>query len=200
MTTDQRRRVIFPRWHESFAVHWRTEKGSVLTREGRPVNEYATAIEYVASRLALRESRGQKPDDFRYAANYLSTSHLAQIKGRKPAGKLSSKDLDEAEIDHFLTLCDLLLDPDNVEAVKLWLNPDEGQRARIVYGLSGCGVPESTLRGWCYWANKDHGSDWRSLPIEKLQAFARYAWGRSKGWKRPKRPKPPAAQIGPASR
>ncbi len=184
MTNPQKFDLYLPAWNAARKANWRTERGSVLAVEGRTESEWLTNVEDIAGRLAHREARGPKIDDYRHAVNYVATADLQLRAGKPVRGKLSSKELTEPELDHVMTLLALLLNPLDLEAVRLWQFPEEKQRPRLIWGIHNTGLSASRLRDLSYHFNRDHGSDWATLPIDKLKAFSRYCWANKPGRRR----------------
>jgi hypothetical protein len=127
MTDSQRKFFYFPAWSACAKANaWREERGRLVAdldgqradRIAAPAFEERVKVIELAEQFAQREHRAVKADDLRHACNYVAS-----------AGKTTHvEDLDNRATTMAVRLFRLLADPDNLEAVMVWLNPAEADR------------------------------------------------------------------------
>lgn len=181
MTEAQQRRFYFPVWNTcAVANGWFMVKGRLRAdldaqREERatwsdPAREVYLKVVTAAEQLALADHTAVTADHLRRGCNLVA------------AGKVSSGDLDNKQTNRVVALFRLLADPDDLEAVMTWLNPDRAEHGSFVAFLkkrAHDGVLISIAR------NAFDTNDWESLPIEKLRWMAKELKNREPKFKRP---------------
>ena len=178
MTRDQQRRFYGPAWTAAFRACWMREGrgGPIVARPGRPSAAPGSNlptpadVEDLAGRFGARDGRPMTESDLRRACRWITI-------GRDiPDGN----DVENGEeMSRLVGLFRVLRDPENLDAVEEFLGGGDQQRRRLIQGIERLGLKDSTLQGWCYHFNRDQGSNWRALPVERLLAFNRYVRGRA---------------------
>lgn len=156
MTQAQSTRFYFPAWNRAFTARWRRDRGTILPREGAPVNELAEQVETMARARAARRSAPCSADDLRHAC------HVGAF-GRD----ISSKDLTNAQVDRVVALFELLADPDNLSAQMRWAAPDRDARRRLEWSVQHSGFPEAYVLHIC--SSKFSSRNWRALTDTQLR-------------------------------
>lgn len=123
----------------------------------------------MAGFIAQKQHRAPKQDDIRHAV------HVVALGKDK-----SSKDLTNREFDRVLCLLRLLIDPDNLEEVIRWENPDLDERKRLVWFIDN--FPAQYVRQIASDKFKQPGLD--QLSMAQLRMLATTLRNRA--------PKPPA--------
>jgi hypothetical protein len=181
MTELQQRRFYFPAWREcSIANGWIMARGRLQADLAAQRAEYATWPEpalglylkviTVAEQLALSSHRAIVPDDLRHACNIVAT-------GRQNSGSLDNK-----QTNRVVNLFRLLRDPDDLDAVMNWENPENADRKSFVAFLKKR-FNEAALIAIS--RNAFDTSDWDSLDIAKLRWICKQGKGRTDSFHRP---------------
>jgi hypothetical protein len=147
MTEPQLKRLYFPAWNRAAARHrWKMSNGRMAgvpeLRWGAPAtSEIYVRLWQVAELLARMESRAIIPEDLRHALNALAVQRARVYRSGKDVQldlserATSSRRLEDIELDLFLALCALLVDPDDLQAMRTWLCPENAERKRLEWFL-----------------------------------------------------------------
>ena len=130
MTTKQQRFLYFPAWNRVTLAHnWTMSKGRLQGRRqetwahAEPAELYQRVWE-AAGNLARAGHRAITPEDLRHAC------HVVALGRDK-----SSTDMDNQETDRVVTLFRILADPDDLDAILAWTNPENSERKRYVASI-----------------------------------------------------------------
>lgn len=183
MTEAQQKRFYFPAWNKcAWSKGWVMEKGRLLAnmvdhraRFGawpEPARTAGLQVLDYAEQLARQEHRGVTAADLRHGCNLVASA------GRKS----SSEDLDNRETNRVVSLFRLLQEPEDLDAIMLWLNPDESDRKGLASFIRKQ-APEATLVaiskrafGTIFWEDLQHG---------QLKWLLRQVKGRQRAWGKP---------------
>lgn len=131
MTPNQQRRFYFPLWNAAANHHgWIMIKGRLIAP--RPESDSgATEVEQLiasiwahAETLAQKAHRAITADDLRHAC------HIVALGKDKSSADITSK-----ELDRLADLFRLLAQPDSIDLMRAWLEPEIGQRKRQVLAI-----------------------------------------------------------------
>lgn len=160
---------------------WAFEGGRQVPRPGRPSALPDSGlprpedVEDWAERIVRRDGRPRvTQDDLKRAACWLALGRDVPERA-----KLTK----QAEISRVVNCYRLLADPENLEEIAKWNNPEREARRREIYSLERCGLAERQLRQWCAYFNGGEG-EWRELADARFSAFRRYVWQQVYGRKR----------------
>lgn len=165
MTPNQRKFLYFPAWHKCAKVNgWVMSQGRLgvdlaaqaLERIPSPAFDERFKVIERAEFFARQAHRAPVADDLRHACNYVASAGRAT----------SSEALSGRPLTLAVRLFRLLADPDNIQAVMDWLNPDEADRKDYCEWVAR-NVPEPTLRAIAQ--NAWGEADWRSQPMPRLR-------------------------------
>lgn len=130
MTSKQQRYFYFPAWNQAALAHgWTLVKGRLTGRRqeswahAEPAELYQRVWE-AAYNLARAAHRAVTPEDLRHAC------HVVALGKDK-----SSTDMDNQETDRVVTLFRILADPDDLDAILAWTNPENSERKRYVASI-----------------------------------------------------------------
>lgn len=136
MTNNQAKFFYFPAWNAAAAAHdWRMAKGKLVGKHQEKHGPEDTTDLYhmvwqAAEIIALRHSRAVRPEDLRHGC------HLVALGKDK-----SSTDFTNSELDRVVTLFRVLTDPDDLDAIIAWSNPEVAERQRMVLWVKNKCVP-----------------------------------------------------------
>jgi hypothetical protein len=184
MTEAQQRRFYFPAWNTcSVANKWFMQRGRLAADLAEQREEYSTwpdpasevylKVVTAAEQLALQQHRGVTADDLRHACNVVAT------------GRQSSGTLDNKQTNRVVSLFRLLTDPDDLDAVMNWLNPERLEAASFDSFLlkranEAAIIAIARNAGFL----NQFETDWKSLPIEKKRWIAKKVKDRQPSRKR----------------
>ena len=169
MTEAQQRRFYFPAWNDcAVANGWIMKKGRIQNPGDRsqyetwsePARSLALKVITIAEQLAGRDHSAVVPDHLRHGCNFVAS------EGRT----IRSADLTNKETNRAVNLFRLLRDPDDLEAVMNWENPDNADRQSYVVFLKKQ-FNEATIIAIS--RNAFGTAHWEELPIEKLRWIAK---------------------------
>jgi len=169
MTPAQTKRFYFPAWRRAQqAQNWVMRKGRLQAgrkqRYGPDLHDqlYQAAWD-AAERLAAANHRAVTDTDLRHG------SHIAAF-GRD----ISSKDLNNPQADRIVCLFRLFTDPDDLQAVLDWQNPDASQRRRYIASLKSL-APLAYIDAICrdMFAHIYQSPRWEDLPLSALVSLRR---------------------------
>lgn len=185
MTDKQRIRKYFPAWHAAcraqgwneqlFAAHLKPTYGA-----GEVARVYLEIIKH-ATQIAQSNWQPLDRDDLRMACTIVATGKA-----------ISSKLLDNRQLDRVLALFALLRDPNDLSAISAWLSGDKGERLRLVRSINDMlklnGDDDSYVVAICCDRTDFHGlwepPFWENLPIRCLRMLGHTMRAR-KGDRRP---------------
>jgi hypothetical protein len=150
VTDKQSKFYYFPAWGRVVDAHdWRMAKGRLVgKRQDRHGLEETTGLYQMvwdaAELVARKEARAVRPDDLRHGC------HLVALAKDK-----SSADFSNAELDRVVTLFRVLTDPDDLDAIMAWCNPEIRERERMLWFIRERCV-EGYVRSIC---NQIYGTD-----------------------------------------
>ena len=175
MTEAQQKRFYFPAWRKcAEANDWGEERRRLVRGAAESAAEIRTwpepareaglqVLEY-AEQLARQEHRAVTAADLRHGCNLVAT------KGRRSG----SEEMSNSETNRVVCLFRLLSDPDNLDFVMAWLNPEESDRKSLAAFIRKQ-APEATLTAI---ARNAYGTVfWEDLEASKL----RWILGQVKG-------------------
>jgi hypothetical protein len=181
MTDSQKYGFYLPVWRRVQAARGWARKPLDLDEEKfrmwpDPAGPLALKVLLFAKQTALQEDRNVAAEDLRRACTLVATSAL-DIK----AATISSKHLDNKQVNHLVTLFRLLIDPDDLKAVTDWMHPESVQLRGLVETLRKM-APEGTLRAIFH--NVYHTKNWEDGNRQQLIWMIRELKGRQKTWHR----------------
>lgn len=169
MTTDQRQHFYFPAWRMcAKALGWTMAKGRLVADlDGQraeaiasPAREERLKVLDLAEQFARQAHRAVHADDLRHACNYVAS-----------AGKTASTGaMDNHATTMAVRLFALLADPDDLQAVGDWLNPEEADRRDYAAWMKRL-APEATLIAIA--RNAWDTTDWEAQDMPRLRWLAR---------------------------
>jgi hypothetical protein len=113
------------KWREVTDANDWTAQGGRLSRDAQRTRElsiYHKLVWKTAEQLALQEHCAVAADQLRHASYLIATTSVPGWP--KSARSLASmKDLGNREFSRWLVLCDLLIEPDNLDATMKWEDP-----------------------------------------------------------------------------
>jgi hypothetical protein len=162
MTPLARTHFYFPAWSQlARARAWRTKDGRLLASPPAADQSAATLPDQLlrlvwtaAAQLARRDLTALKPDHLRHAVT------IVALKRDK-----SSRDFTDDEADRVVTLMRLLADPDNLDHLQSWLDPDIARRRRLEWRARQ--VPPAYIAQLS--ADKFGTRNWQSLTTDQLR-------------------------------
>jgi hypothetical protein len=107
------------------ANDWRWVKGRILQTAERKLSEHHAAVWKCAEALARANQRGVTADDLRHGC------HMYAIGRDRPHLELKPA----VECSRVFTLFKLLIEPEDLDAVMDWQNPERDERRRLVVGI-----------------------------------------------------------------
>lgn len=121
--TENQEKLYWRLWGRvCHANDWRWAKGRILPTAERDTSEHHQAVWSLAGSIAAQHHRAVTADDLRHACHVHAT-------GRDK----THMDLDKkAEVSRLFTLFKLLIEPNDLDAVMDWENPERDQRRRYV--------------------------------------------------------------------
>jgi hypothetical protein len=134
MTEKQLKFFYLPAWRRAWALNWVGRKGVVSRQEGaecmitevagEALVDYLAKVEGVAAGLAAE--RGCKADErvFRHACHLIALGHTR-----------SAKELPNREVERVVWLFRLLADPEDLDAVVGYFNPENDARKHYLWFL-----------------------------------------------------------------
>lgn len=134
MTERQAKHLYWPAWGRAFRRNWAMERGRLSRLPDATNSEWMDAVVVNALALARRHHRAPIADDLRHACHAVACGRA-----------ISSKDLNNAQVDRVLTLFALLEDPDNLDAVMRWQNPQLDAERRVDWAITHT-APEAYVR------------------------------------------------------
>jgi hypothetical protein len=181
LTEAQQRRFYFPAWNScAVANKWFMTRGRLnadLAEQTiayaswpEPGRELYSKVVCLAGELAGREHRATVPDDLRHACNIVA------------AGRQGSGSLDNKQTNRVVCLFRLLQDPEDLNAIMNWLNPDQADQKSYVAYLRKCGHEAAIIS---ISVNAYGTRQWEDLPIEKLRWLCKQLKERTKSFHRP---------------
>lgn len=184
MTFLQKSNLYGPASAAMLKACWVFEGGRQMPRPGRPSALPDSGlprpedVEELAARIAQRDGRPRHTaDDLKRAACWLALGRDVPDRA-----KLTR----QADISRVLNAFRLLANPDNLEEVAKWLNPEREARRNEIFAIERrSGFAEKQLRQWSAYFN-DGAAEWRELGDAQFAAFRRYVWQEAKGRKNEK--------------
>jgi hypothetical protein len=163
MTAAQQRSFYFPAWRKAAKVQGWSDKLTgidlVATRRanwgGPEVDKLYGKLWFVALGLADLDEAEFSTDHLRHACNHLATA----------GKKRHSADLNNAETNRVVALLHLFTDPDDLDAMHAWLNPEIAAREGMLVqlrSLAPVAYIEAVSRG------KFDRADWQHLGTREL--------------------------------
>jgi hypothetical protein len=119
--------------------------------------ELHTQVWNEAGALAALEGRDVSADDLRHACH--------RVAGAPP----SSAKLSNADLDRVLALFRLLADPDDLDAMLAWENPEASEAKRLLWAIRRL-APEAYTRALA--SDRFHTKNWEALPVGDLRQLA----------------------------
>lgn len=176
MTEKQQKKFYFPAWRRCAEVNDWVMAGSRLQAdlvaqrrqfEGWPEPARSAALKLLdyAEALAQQEHRGVTATDLRHGCNLVVT------QGREH----HSEPLTNQETNRVVVLFQLLQDPDNLDAVMEWENPDLADKRSLVSYIRKC-APEGTLVA--IWRNAYGNIFWEDGDLQQLRWLLKQVKGR----------------------
>jgi hypothetical protein len=181
MTEAQQRRFYFPNWNGcAVANGWLMRRGRLGVDLAAQLEEFrgwpepagpgALQVVVFAEQWAQQQHRAVNADDLRYGCNWVATCDLAKRRSGATRGKIHSADLSNRETQHTVTLFKLLTDPDDLDAVMDWLNPERQEKASYIsYLLKRMDEAAIIAIARNAFELTPGNQDWRELPTEKLR-------------------------------
>lgn len=176
MTKAQQRRFYFPIWNACAATnHWVMVRGRLVAdlaqqcgaegalRWSEPARAEMLKVITLAYDLAAATHCAVTADHLRHACNLAA------------AGVESSLRLDNKQINRVVTLFKLLKDPEDLDAVMDWLNPENADRRSCLSFLKKK-APEGTIIAIS--KNAFGTIFWEDLELSKLRWLAKQLKGR----------------------
>ena len=112
--TSPQRTSYFRRWSAACrAQGWKMVKGRLAAEPLPPAGSEAALVLQWAVQLGLDQHRAPVMDDLRYAIHLVACGKA-----------ISSQKLNNRQIDRVFALLDLLSEPDNLNFVMNWMNPE----------------------------------------------------------------------------
>lgn len=182
MTSNQRKHLYFPAWTRcARALGWvmasgrldadltaqeaeaRREAGGTISHQPSTINhspswDLRLQVIAIARKQAAQQHRGVTADDLRHACNLIASS-----------GHTDSSDrLKQSEINRCLVLWRLLADPDNLDTIADWDDPEDAERRSFVRFLERQNPRvHDALRAIC--VNRWDTSLWPMRSLDDLQ-------------------------------
>lgn len=169
MNAAQRDHFYFPAWRRcAKALGWVMVKkrlqadlaGQRAQPISSPAREERIRVIDLAEAFAAGEHRAVTADDLRHGCNHVAS------RGKTD----SSEFMDDKATTMAVRLFTLLADPDNLDAVMVWLDPEEADRRDYAKWV-GTLAPEATLNAIAL--NTWGTSDWNSQGMAQLRWLAR---------------------------
>lgn len=169
MNNAQRQRFYFPAWRAcERALGWKMIKNRLVADlEGQraepissPAREERARVIDLAESLAAKAHRAVIAADLRHACNHVASGGMT----------VHSEDMDNHATTMAVRLFALLADPNDLDAVGAWLDPEEADRKDYAAWLATL-APEATLRAISLntWGN----GDWEKQDMPRLRWLAR---------------------------
>jgi len=133
--------------------------------------ELLTRVRDVADQLARADHRAVRPDDFRHAC------HIVALGKNK-----SSLDLVNAECGRIVTLFRVLADPDDLEAVLDWENPERAEKRNLI-AAAWHKAPEAYVRHLLRY--RFHSANIENLSLGQLRQLCMTLSQRREAWRKP---------------
>lgn len=174
MTREQLIRFYFPRWHScAKANDWRMVGGRLLATRRKSdaatlAGQLHQAVWTAAEQIALQGHRAVTAEDLRHAC---TVAALGRYK--------SSKDFDNKEADRVTTLFRLLENPDDIDAMMDWNDPERSARRRVMWSIEHA-APEGYVRRIA--EDRFGTSRWEDLEIHQLRQLAVTLKQRKRKW------------------
>jgi hypothetical protein len=172
--TDPQKSFYFKLWSAACKANgWRTEAGRVQL-DKTIKSEHSDKVVYLAKRIAVNETRGLKLDDLRHAATIVATGKAISSKA----------DWKPVEFGRLKTLLELLTNPDDLNAVTHWNNPDMETKKFLIGGIRRL-APEAYIRKIS--GGKFDTIYWEDLSILQLRHLLMTLKNRRPGFTKPAR-------------
>jgi len=166
MTEKQRKFFYFPAWNRCASANdWRMAKGRLVADldnqaadcERWPELAYGLYLRVTQAAFIRAEQlhRGVTAEDLRHAC------HIVCFGRDK-----SSEDLSNHEVNRVVVLFRLLSEPEDLDAVMDWLNPDQADKRALVQFLKKL-APEGTLCAIS--RNAYHTIYWEDLDVQQIR-------------------------------
>jgi hypothetical protein len=130
---------------------------SKLQTPNKFVEELKAKVQACAEQLAAREHRGLRPDDFRHACHIVATGK-----------NKSSLQLTNQECDRVVDLFKLLADPDSIQAVQNWEDPEIARKRGLLRAVR-LKAPEAYIAAIA--RDRFHTTVLEDLTIKQLQSL-----------------------------
>jgi hypothetical protein len=169
MTTAQRQHFYFPAWRVcAKTLGWVMVEGRLVADlDGQrvepiasPAREERFKVIDLAESFARKEHRAVNADDLRHGCNFIAS------RGKTA----SAAAMDNRATSMAVRLFSLLADPENLDAVMEWLNPEEADRRDYARWLKRI-APEATLIAIA--RNAWDTSDWEAQGMPELRWLAK---------------------------
>lgn len=155
MTPAQEKRFYFPLWHRAcIANAWRMQKGRIELALEPP--EPANSVISVARALADQEHRAVTLDDLRHATHVIACER-----------NCSHRHLRNHELNRWKWLMHLLIDPDDLNATRHWLNKELDEDESLCVSIER--MPKAIVRSIA--RNRFEVADWHDLGLEDKRSL-----------------------------
>jgi hypothetical protein len=181
MTDAQKFGLYLPWWNRAAKrLSWKMAKGRLQAELDSQCEEFrgwpdpagpaALQVVTFARQAALQDSRGVTADDLRRSCTVVAT------------GRLSSKHLNNSQVNRLVTLLKLLVEPDDLDAVGDWLNPENAELRGLVKFVSKQ-APEGLLRS--IFSNAYGTVNWEDGSRQQIVWLLKQVKGRQRMWRQP---------------
>lgn len=124
--TEKQEKLYWRLWGQvAHANDWRFAQGRIAPSAEREASDHHRAVWKCAEALALQKHRSVTADDLRHGCHLHA---LGQDKGHVDIHPTR-------ECSRVFQLFRLLINPDDLDAVMDWQNPDRDERRRLVVGI-----------------------------------------------------------------
>jgi hypothetical protein len=145
-----------------------------------PAGPLALKVLLFGKQTAATEGRSVAAEDLRRACTLVATAALdARSPGSHQAATISSKHLNNKQVNHLVTLLRLLIDPDDLKAVNEWLHPENAEKAGLIKFIERQ-APEGLLI--TIYRNAYDSRSWREGSMQQLRWLLKQVKGRQKSW------------------
>jgi hypothetical protein len=154
-TERQLKRLYWPGWAAAVRANWRREKGRVVVAPGAAANPWRDQVELAAEGMGASALAVVDWDWLRHAAHWVAL-------GRD----VSSKALNNGQLDRVLVLFRLLANPLDLQAVLDWQAPGRPDRRRTEWAMRHLPHTDGYVRSVC--SAKFGTRRWESLEDRAL--------------------------------